>query len=365
MNFDRLILKLHCFLWSFKRADFYRDLADALSRKVAIRDQLERAASNALMLQDGTSLRVMRALGARLAAGQGTSLAELMRGIAPHSDQMLMQAVDDAGADRAQALELTADAVDFQRRTLVTIASEMVVPLMAIPMVGILSVILAQVIVGISADTPPEVWTGFNGFVRLLAESINEYSILIGAALVASIATLLYQLPRWTGNARLKADKLPIFGLYRDYNAAIVLSALAMMIRSGKTMREALEALRSNARPWLRWHLTRIITSIEDNPNDYLSAFSRGLMPPPVRARLASLLDSAKSFGDALIVLGASEVKSLEKRVNVSAVSANWTLTGFFATIAIVLSIGMMTISTALSDEADPSRMLQRSQQRR
>ncbi|MCR6481017.1 hypothetical protein NU688_33005 [Variovorax sp. ZS18.2.2] len=363
MNFNRLLFRLYCFLWSFERANFYRDLADALKRKVGIRDFFERQASNARLLRNTTSLRVYQAMSKRLASGQGSSLSDLMRGIAPASDQLLMRAVDDAGARKVEALNVSADAVEFQLRTLKTVRFELMVPLIAIPLVGALCGTTSTIVVGIAKESPPEIWHGYNGLVRWLAETINAYALVIGIATVAAVAVFMNMLPRWIGSGRLRVESWPGFSLYRDYNAAVVLTSMSMMIRSGKTLREALEAMRASASPWLRWHLARIVRSIEDNPTDYIAAFGRGLMPPTVRARLASLLDSSSSFGEALVMLGTSEIATLENRVSVSAKTVNWSLTGFFLSIAVVLSLGTMTIASALSEEASPTRMLQRSTQ--
>lgn len=276
----------------------------------------------------------------------------------------MLRAVDDAGADKAEALLITADAVEFQNQTILSIAKELVVPVLAVPCVGFLCIITAEIVTGIVKDSPPEVWTGYNGFVRWLAETINAYAIAIGIGIVLFVAGVWATLPRWTGPSRLKFESLPAFSLYRDYNAALVLSSMAMMIRSGKTMREALDGMRLSASPWLRWHLSRIISSLEDNPTDYIAAFGKGLMPPSVRARLASLLDSSKNFADALVVLGSTEIKTLGKRVVLSALATNWTATGALLTVAVLLSLGQGTISTALSRESEPSKVLQRQQNR-
>lgn len=363
--FNHFLFKLYCLWWSLRtRAVFYRDLGDAVGRKVGIREFLERQVSNARMLDAWISLKVYRALLARLGAGQGGSFAELLLGIAPRSDQLMLKAVDEAGKNKVEALAITADAVDFQIHTIKSIGKELVVPLLAVPCVGFMCIVTAEIVAGIARDAPAEIWTGYNAFVRWLAESINTYAIAICVGLVIGITAFLAALPRWRGSLRMKADNLPAFGLYRDYNAALILSSMAMMIRSGKTMRESLEAMRVPARPWLRWQLGRIISSLEDNPTDYISAFGKGLMPPTVRARLASLLDSTKSFGDALVILGSTEIKTLGDRVVLSAVATNWAATGSLVAIAVILSLGQMNISTALSREADPSKVLARQQSR-
>lgn len=356
----KIMIKLAALLWMFRRSTFYRDMADAFKRKVSIRDFLQREVDNARLLKDETTLMIMKALVNRYASGNGASLRELMYGIAPVSDMMLLSAVDDAGEGKAEALERAAEAVDFQIRSFKTLMISLATPAIALPLVGALCIITSEIIASIARDAPASVWVGFNGFVRVIAEFINAHWGKVFLGIVATVAFVIWQLPRWTGPNRVKADGLPGFSLYRDYNAAVVLSAMSMMIGSGKTMKQALEDLRLNATPWLRWHLQRVINSLDDNPTDYMAAFSRGLMPLSVRARLNSLLDSSKSFDVALVALGTSEVKRLEGAVKVSAETVNWTLTGALVALAVVLSIGQMTIASALSNESDPVKLMQK-----
>lgn len=356
----RIMIKLAALLWMFRRTLFYRDLADALRRKVSIRDFLQREVENARLLKDETSLLIMKTLVSRYSSGNGSSLRDLMYGIAPTADMMLLSAVDDSGDGKAEALERAAEAVDFQIRSFKTLMISLATPAIALPLVGALCLITSEIIASIARDAPASVWVGFNGVVRVIAEFINDHWGKVFLGIIAVAGLTIWQLPRWIGGYRVKADNLPGFSLYRDYNAAVVLSAMAMMIGSGKTMKQAIEDLRLNATPWLRWHLQRIINSLDDNPTDYMGAFSRGLMPLSVRARMNSLLDSSKSFDVALVALGTSEVKRLESAVKVSAETVNWTLTGALVALAVVLSIGQMTIASALSNESDPVKLMQK-----
>jgi len=316
------------------------------------------------MLSDDVTLRIVIAMQHRLRAGHGNKLTDLLRGIAPASDQMLLKSVDDASANQVEALLMVADAVEFQQRTLKTLAFEMLTPAAAVPLVGAMCIITARIVAGIAADSPPEIWTGFNGLVSKLATTINTYAVPFGIAFVLFVVALVFLMPKWIGPLRQRVESWIVFSLYRDFNAAVVLSALAMMLRSGKSMREALEALRAGARPWLRWHLAMILRSLIDNPTNYIGAFGRGLMPLTVRARLASLMTSSQSFDAALATLGSSEISSLEQRVAMSAKSLNWAVTGTLVVLGVVLSIGTMTISTALQEESSPARMMAKLQQR-
>ena len=355
----KIWLRFCALLWSLNRGLFYRDLADAFRRKATMRDFLERELANAKMVNDQTRAAVLQALVIRYASGEAVTLCDLMIRVAPRSDQMLLSAVDDA-RDKPDALEKAADAIEFQVRSMKVLFMNLAIPAIAFPVVGAICLITSDIVAMIAKSAPPSVWEGFNGFVRLLAEAINDYWPHTLVGIVVAVAALVVALPRWTGPMRLKVDNLPGFALYRDYNAAVVLSALAMMMSAMKPLVESIEDLKKSGSPWLKWHLQRILFSLEDNPNDYSAAFSRGLMPTTVRSRLATLMDSSKSFDAALISLGSAEVKRLEASVKISAEALNWALVGAMTVVAVVLSMGQMTIATALSNETSMSKVMQK-----
>jgi type II secretory pathway component PulF len=353
----KIWLKLCVALWSFSRGVFYRDLADAFRRKATLRDFLERELSNAKMVKDATRATVLQAIVNRYESGEALTLTALMSRLAPRSDQMLMAAVDDA-PNKPEALEKAADAIDFQIRSLKVLLMNLAIPAICLPVVGAICLITAEIVALIATSAPPEIWEGFNGFVRVVADSINQYWPHMSVAIVAIITIIVIALPRWTGVVRIKVDNLPGFALYRDYNAAVVLSALAMMMSAKKPLVQSLEDLKANGSPWLKWHIQRILFALVDNPNDYSAAFARGLMPMSVRSRLATLMDSSSSFDAALITLGSAEVKRLEGNVKISAETLNWTLVGIMTSVAVLLSIGQMTIATSLSNATSPSKVI-------
>ena len=355
----KIILKIAFLIWSFERGVFYRDLADAFRRETTLKDFLEREFANARMVKAGVRTMVMQHLVNRFATGQALTLAELMQKAAPSTDQMLLAAVDDADKKPA-ALESVADAVDFQVRSLKILATNLATPAISLPVVGVICLVSADIVALIAKSAPPTIWVGFNGGVRLVAELINDYWMHLLVTLVVLITIFVRSLPRWVGRLRLKADNVPGFALYRDYNSAVVLSALAMMMGAKKPLVESLEDLKQTSSPWLRWHIQRILFALEDNPSDYSAAFSRGLMPATVRSRLATLMDSSKSFDAALIMLGSAEVKRLENSVRASSEILSWTLVGILASVAVYLSIGQLTITTALANETSTSKIMQK-----
>lgn len=354
-----LWFKLLCFVFAFSRATFYRDMADSLRRASATRDFLARELENARMVKDSTRTAILLSLVKRFASGESTSISGLMVQVAPKSDQMLLSAVDDATKDKPAALDRAADAVDFQIRSFKVLAANLLTPLIALPAVGSICIISADIIDLIDRSMPSFVWEGFNAFIRVLASAINQYWVVSSFVLLGVVTAFVMALPRWTGSVRIKVENWPGFALFRDYNAATVLSALAMMMGSGKPLVEALQDLRRSSSPWLRWHIQRILFSLEDNPTDYSAAFARGLMPPAVRARLSTLIDSSKSFDSALITLGSAEVKRLESSVKTSAEMLNWALVGSMTIVAVLLSVGQLTVSAEISNQTSISKIMQ------
>lgn len=352
-----VMLRLSRSIWAMRRADFYRDLADALERKVGIRDHLLRALSNARMLKDQATEHVVRALLQRLAAGESGSLSDLFSGIAPRSDHLPLAAVDRA-ENKPLALRMTAAAVEFQIKSLRTLAKELAVPIVAVVLTVVVVAMTSSLIVKISAEAPPVIWTGFNGFVRDVATFVLDYGLFMLMGLAVAFSVLVMSLPRWIGVARLKVEAWPFYSLWRAYNAAIVLSSIAMMVSAGLALREALETIRQTSGPWLRWHVSRIILSLEEEPEDYLAAFGRGLMPPTVRARLASLMDSARSFGDVLVTLGDKEVAALGARVTLAASALSWGITVCALSLAVLMSVGQMTIASAMANATTADRIV-------
>lgn len=353
-----MLNKIHILFWRFSRELLFRDMSNSMRRKVGMRDFLERELKNAYLVKNTSSMVVLNLLLARYATGEGETLQDLFRGFAPASDQLLLATVDDA-KDKVSALESLADTIAFKQRSLKTLAVNLAVPLVAVPLVGGICLLTSEIVASIAKSAPAGVWTGFNGFVRALADFINAYWILTLGGIGAAVTAVVMSLPRWTGIVRSKVEELPIYDLYRNYNAAIVLSALAMIISNGKTLREALDILRQGSPQWLAWQLKLIIHSLEDNPTDYASAFSKGLLPLRVLGRLMSLTDSAPSFDAALVQLGGAEAQRLEKAVEIAAVTVNWTLTGVLVAVAVTLSIGQMTIASALAQQSSPAALRQ------
>jgi len=220
------------------------------------------------------------------------------------------------------------------------------------------------------------VWTPFNSLVRTVANGLVQYGWMMALALVIGIAFYFYQLPRWTSRRRYRFEAMPRrrailllpvapwllpLGLYRDFQVGMMLSAMAVMLKAGLTLRNSLEVIRSTSSPWMRGHVRRILVHLEHNTTDYVGAFSKGLLSPSLLARLASTIRTQPQFSEVLIKIGLDGAAEVRKEVSSTAAVLNTTLLIAAGSFLLFLYIGNLSISTALSDALDPTvRLLSR-----
>ena len=177
-------------------------------------------------------------------------------------------------------------------------------------------------------------------------------------ALGLGLAAMLWSLPRWRGSWRLRVESWPVYGLYRDFQAGMLLSSMAMLLRKGETLQGSLDDVTQRASPWMRWHLGRVVGALDENPTATLDAFRRGLLSPHLLSRAATLHRSSASFSDVLIQLGTSEGERVLARVKKAAVVANFALVGLFASVATFMGVASMTVPGTFASLMEPSNLM-------
>jgi type II secretory pathway component PulF len=344
------------------RSEFYRDFAEMYQRHEAMVSFLEGEIGNATLTRQRSRARALRIVLHRHQDGDHASrVSHLLEGVVPRSDAMLLTAVDRA-ADKPQALRALADAIDKQQQMLRLMLSYSALPAVTIPICYALISLLGKVILVIDEATPvyaqDALWEGMNGWARTIATFAQawgaETSIALGMALVA----VLWSLPRWRGAARLRVEGWPIYGLYRDFQAGMLFSSMAMLLKTGETLQGSIDDVTQRASPWMRWHLGRVVDALDENPTATLDAFRRGLLSSHLLSRAATLHRSSASFADVLIQLGTTEGERVLMRVKKAAVIANFALVGLFASVATFMGVASMTVPGKFATLMEPSNLM-------
>ena len=344
------------------RAEFYRDFAEMYQRSEAMVSFLEGEIANATLTRQRSRARALRIVLQRHRDGEHASrVSHLLDGVVPRSDAMLLTAVDRA-VDKPQALRALAAAIDSQQTMLRVVLGYSALPLVIVPICYALIALLGRVMLVIDEATPvyaqDALWSGMNGWARdiaVFAQSWGAQSVLV---LGAAFGGLVWSLPRWRGAWRLRVESWPVYGLYRDFQAGMLFSAMAMLLQTGETLQGSIDDVTQRASPWMRWHLGRVVDALDDNPTATLDAFRRGLLSAHLLARAATLNRSCASFSDVLIQLGTSEGPRVLARVKKAAVIANFALVGIFASVATFMGVASMTVPGTFASLMEPSTLM-------
>jgi type II secretory pathway component PulF len=288
-------------------------------------------------------------------------LSSLLEGVVPRADAMLLAAVDRA-ADKPRALLALADAIDKQQQMLRVMASYSALPAITVPICCALILLLGKVILVIDEATPAyaqeALWDGMNGWAKSIALFAQAWGVQMLALPGVVLAAVLWSLPRWRGAGRLRVEGWPVYGLYRDFQAGMLFSAMAMLLQAGETLQGSIDDVTQRASPWMRWHLGRVMDALDESPNATLDAFRRGLLSPHLLARVATLQRSSPTFADVLIRLGTSEAERVLARVKKAAVTANFALVGLLAGVATFMGVASMTVPGRFATLMEPSNLM-------
>ncbi len=344
------------------RAEFYRDFAEMYQRNEAMVSFLEGEIANATLTRQRSRARALRIVLHRHQDGDHASrVSHLLEGVVPRSDAMLLAAVDRA-ADKPQALRALADAIDKQQQMLRLMLSYSALPTITIPICYALIALLGKVILVIDDATPvyarEALWEGMNGWARAIATFAEAWGAQTSIALGLALVAVLWSLPRWRGASRLRVEGWPIYGLYRDFQAGMLFSSMAMMLKTGETLQGSIDDVTQRASPWMRWHLGRVVDALDENPTATLDAFRRGLLSSHLLSRAATLHRSCASFSDVLIQLGTTEGERVLSRVKKAAVIANFALVGLFASVATFMGVASMTVPGKFATLMEPSTLM-------
>ena len=344
------------------RAEFYRDFAEMYQRNEAMVSFLEGEIANAQLTRQRSRERALRVVLHRHRDGEHASrVSHLLEGVVPRSDAMLLAAVDRA-ADKPQALRALADAIDKQQQMVRLMLSYSALPTITIPICYALISLLGKVILVIDEATPvyaqDALWEGMNGWARVIAMFAQAWGAQTLLALGLVLGAVLWSLPRWRGASRLRVEAWPVYGLYRDFQAGMLFSSMAMMLKTGETLQGSIDDVTQRASPWMRWHLGRVVDALEENPTGTLDAFRRGLLSPHLLSRAATLNRSSASFSDVLIQFGTTEGERVLLRVKRAAVIANFALVGLFASVATFMGVASMTVPGRFASLMEPSNLM-------
>ena len=373
----RFSIKLQLLGFHASRTDFYGDLAKSIEKKEPLRKFLE---AELVISRDKKTSNDSRAFALKsmlhlVKSGEEFSISKTIGRYMPENDLMMLTAVDHSKDQPATLRALSASLIE-QGLAKKMIRQALVTPLLLIPgAVSFAYVLSSQAIPVIEKVAPPEVWTPFNSAVRGLAKFINSYGLLVAFLVAIAIVVFMIALPRWRNSLRFRMERMnpkyaawltPVapwllpLAMYRDFQAGMMFSAMAVLLQTGKSLREALEIVLANSSPWMRAHVRRILSHLNNYPTEYAKAFSKGILSANLLARLATSIRNTPKFDDVLIEIGTKGNAEVREQVRKSATKIHMIFIFIVGFLVMFLYMGQMSISMTMKDEMDPVRQTQR-----
>jgi type II secretory pathway component PulF len=374
----KIIHSLRLVSFHAQRDEFYEQMAKSYESRELFRDFLAAELKIARDPKTGDASRAY-ALGLmqrRLSVAEDSDVDTVVGVAVPEADRMMLTAVRYA-QDKPAVLRALAEAIRVQKSMRAVMNKAVLPPLLILPGIFVYAYVMASESIPILVQmAPPEVWTPFNMFVRRFAEFIGGHTATLIVLAVAGVALVRYQLPRWTGRLRMQLEQVsprvasllfpvcPVLvplSIYRDAQAGLMLSSLAVFLQSGRTLNDALDAIRQNSTPWMRWHVRRIQNHLQAAPAEYVKAFSKGLLSAQLLSRLASMIRTNPRFDQVLIKVGTVGTAEIQKEVGSQASRINLMVIVAGAAIVLLLIGGQMSISNSMQEELSPQKMQMRS----
>ena len=195
----------------------------------------------------------------RLASGKNMGAA--LSGYASPEEALLIHS-SQKGGNLPEGLTLAADLLAARRKIIAAVIGAIAYPAMLLGVIiAVLYVIAAVVMPQLTSITDPTRWQGPAAMLYRVSLFVNSACGIAALALLLAVLVIVFMtLSRWTGPARLKADKLPPWSVYRLLVGVSWLHTVATLMSAGQKLVDILDAmlLDRNTPPYLRSVLKKI-----------------------------------------------------------------------------------------------------------
>lgn len=342
------------------RADFYYDLGATLQDRVPLITTLRKYEMRARLRKP----RTVPMYAQMLKGLQTGSLSYALEGIASPMEQTLIDATQAAGdASMADGLLFMSTMVEKTDRMLASIRKALFYPCGLLLLFSAMLTAFALSAVPVLAELmPPERWPLSGRILYAVSMVITHHGVVIAIALVSCFVAFVLSLPRWTGPLRSWLDRRLPYSLYRDYSGSLLLISLASMMRSGVSLRSALERAMKFSSPWMRWHIRRVLGNLSrPNAPHFGQAFSTGMLSPHMEDRVQDASERRDPV-EAFVRMGISTVDRMATYIDRRAAQLNSFMLVFCGLVLGLMMVGFfstaMSLQSAIKETAHPYQMV-------
>lgn len=331
-----------------ERSGFYYDLAMTLHDRVPLFSTFRKYEARARRRTPAMApvyLHMARAI-------QRGSLAEAMRGVAGPMEMIVLDAVQTGGDESmAKGLTFLSETVTKTDGMLSAVRKAVTYPVLLLVVFGAMLAGFSQFAVPVLvALMPPELWPPMGQLLYALSQFIEHYGLVTLVVVLAALALFVWSLPNWTGPRRVQMDRHVPYSIYRDYQSAILILALASLMQSQVSLNASIERALRFSSPWMRWHLQRVLKRLsKGDSRSFGAAFQTGLLSTALEDRVLDASERSDPVA-AFVRIGTGSVERTAQELQKSAGVLNVVLLTVCGLILGIMMIGFFSTSFALEN---------------
>ncbi|NWA23969.1 type II secretion system F family protein [Pseudomonas gingeri] len=190
-----------------------------------------------------------------LSVSNGKKLADTCQAWMPYQEVAIIAAGEKSG-NLVQAFSECVRIIEVRQKiTSLVLSSTLYPSLLWALMAYLLHVIATRMVPAMARRSDPESWTGIPSLLYSMSTFVNNWGLVTLIGFVLFVVTSIVTLPYFCGPIRVQLERFPPWSIYKALHGSTFLLNIAVMLRSNVNQIEALDALKLNAKPWLRERL--------------------------------------------------------------------------------------------------------------
>ena len=259
--------KIMCNLSNKKRLKIYRKLAALLRNRFSLMNALDMVYNG--ISEEGRKPNDPMAIAISMwgrSLQEGHPFSDCLKGWAPTRERLMLSVGDVA--DLESALLNLIKVSEGSTRMIRPIVNAIAYPAFLMMMsVLILYAIGVYMVPPMLSAAPNTVWTGTAKTLIDLLEWIQEHWKL-AFSILPIIGILIYStIGIWTGDLRVKIDRIPPWSLYKIFTGITWLLALSALVKGGVPVSIALTSLRRDSSKYLKERIDGALSFIKNGDN--------------------------------------------------------------------------------------------------
>lgn len=279
----------------------------------------------------------------RRSVQNGRLLSEALEGWVPQAEQMILMAGEQSGRLETTLISVV-NVVHARKRINAVIVGGMAYPLAILGLVlSYIYLFGTRVIPQFTQMLDPAKWHGTARSLYLMSLWVQQWMGYTLLVIFALLLLLYFSMPRWRGNLRIWADKIPPYSIYRLMAGSGFLMAFSALQAAGVTVEKSLMRLSNIAQPWLRERLDGALLGVRSGLNCGEALRNAGYEFPSqeviddlcVYAEYKGFAEALKLMADEWMEQGVEVISLRMKVLNgfavvVMAMVIGWLVIGFF-----------------------------------